>query len=81
MLIVLLIFSSSSARVADQTKYLSFDDEPCMIRPTLIDLNPIELTYYPFMISLVKCNGRGNVLLPKIYVKKQRKQMLKCLIW
>ena len=71
MFIVLLIFSSSSARVADQTKYLSFDDEPCMIIPTLIDLNPIELTYYPFMISLVKCNGRGNVLLPKIYVKNK----------
>ena len=28
-----------------------------MIRLTLIDLNPAELNYYPFMISLDKCNG------------------------
>ena len=32
-----------------------------MVRPTLIDLNPVELTYYPFMIILDKCNGSGNV--------------------
>ena len=30
-------------------------DELCMVRPTLIDLNPVELKYYPFMISLNKC--------------------------
>ena len=28
-----------------------------MIRPTRIDLNPIELNIYPFMISLDKCSG------------------------
>ena len=28
-----------------------------MIILTLIDLNPAELNYYPFMISLDKCNG------------------------
>ena len=28
-----------------------------MIRPALIDLNPVELKYYPFMISLNKNNG------------------------
>ena len=31
-----------------------------MIRPFLIDLNPVELKYYPFMISLNKCNGSCN---------------------
>ena len=25
-----------------------------MVRPTLIDLNPVEFKYYPFMISLVE---------------------------
>ena len=28
-----------------------------MVRPNLIDLNPVEFTYYPFMISLDKCSG------------------------
>ena len=31
-----------------------------MIRPTLIDLNPIDLKYYPFMISSDKFNGSCN---------------------
>ena len=46
MLIVLLSFSSSLA-----TKSLSLNDEPCMVILTLIDLNPVELKYYPLMIS------------------------------
>ena len=28
-----------------------------MIRPSLIDINPVELKYYSFMISLNKCTG------------------------
>ena len=28
-----------------------------MTRPTLIDLNPVEPNYYPFIISFDKCNG------------------------
>ena len=52
---VLLTFSESLAR--DRTKCLFFNDEPCMVRPTLINLNPVELKYYPFMISLDKFTG------------------------
>ena len=59
MFIVLLSFSESLA--CDLTKCLSLNDEPCMVRPILIDLNPIELQYYPFMISLDKCSGCCNV--------------------
>ena len=33
-----------------------------MIRTTIIDLNPVELNYYSFMISLDKCNGSGNIV-------------------
>ena len=33
-----------------------------MITPSLIDLNPVELNYYPFMISLDKCNGSCNAV-------------------
>ena len=32
-----------------------------MIRPTLIDLNPVELNFYQLMISLHKFNGSCNV--------------------
>ena len=46
-----------------------------MVRPTLIDLNPIELKYYPFMISLDKCSGFCNVLSPKICVLKEMKDI------
>ena len=31
-----------------------------MTMPTLIDLNPIELKYYPLIISLDKCNESCN---------------------
>ena len=27
-----------------------------MIRPTLLDLNPVKLKYHPFMISQDKCH-------------------------
>ena len=49
MFIVLLSFSESLAR--NQTKCLFLNDEPCMVRVTPIDLNPVELKYYPFMIN------------------------------
>ena len=44
-----------------------------MVRPTLVDLNPVELKYYPFMISLDKCIGSCNALSPKICVPKETK--------
>ena len=51
----LLSFSSSLAR--DRTKFTSLNDEPCMIKPTLIDLNLIDLKYYLFKIILDKSTG------------------------
>ena len=44
-----------------------------MIRPILVDMNPVELKYYPFMTNLDKCNGSCNVLYPKICVPKETK--------
>ena len=70
MFIVSLNFSISLA-----TKCVSLDDEPCMIRPTLLDLNPVELRYYPFMISLDKYSESCNILLPKICVPKKTKDI------
>ena len=69
LFIVLLSFSSSLA-----TKCL-LNDEPCMVRPTLIDMNPVELKFYPFMISLDQCTGSCNVFSPKICVPKETKDI------
>ena len=75
MFIVLLTFSSSLARVAKvRKKCLSLNDEPCMVRSALTDLNPIEHKYYPFMISLDKFNGSCSVLSAKIRVPKKKQQ-------
>ena len=64
LFIVFLSFSSSLT--SDQIKCLFLNDEWCIFRPTLIDLNPVELKYYPFMTSSNKCTVSCNVLSPKI---------------
>ena len=61
--------------ISDRTKCLSLNDEPFMIRPTLISLNPVELKYHPFMINLDQCNGSCNVLSPKKGVPKETKDI------
>ena len=67
---ILLSFSESLA-----TKCLFLNDEPCMVRPTLIDMNSVELKYYPLMISLNKCTGSCNVLSPNICIPKESKNI------
>ena len=69
---VLLIFSSSLS-----TTCVSLNDEPRMARPTLIDLNPVELKYCPFMVSLDKCNGSCNVLSPNMCPEKNKRHKCK----
>ena len=54
--VALMTFPGSLA-----TKCMPLNNEPCFISPTLTDLNLVELNYYPFMISLDKCNGICNV--------------------
>ena len=46
-----------------------------MVRPTLINLNPVEIKYYPFMISLNKFTRSCNGLAPNIYVPKETKDI------
>ena len=53
-------------------------NEPCMVRPTLIDSNLIEPNYYPFMISLDKCNASCNTaddLCTKICIPSKTKDI------
>ena len=57
----------------DRSKCLFLNDEPCMVRSTLIDMNPNELKCYPFMISLNKCTRSCNVLSSKICLAKKTK--------
>ena len=42
------------------SKCVSLINKICMIRPSLTDLSPAELNYYPFMISLDKYSGSGD---------------------
>ena len=46
-----------------------------MVRRTLINMNPVELKCYSFMISLNKCTGSCNVLSPKICFPKETKDI------
>ena len=55
VLLALLSFSQSLA-----TKCVSLNNEPCMIRPTLIDLKLVDLKYYPIMIRLDKYSRSCN---------------------
>ena len=69
--IVLLSFNNSFA-----TKCVPLNNEPCMIRPVLLDLNPVELKYYPSMINLDKCsrscNSVDNLSIKKMFPVKQK---------
>ena len=44
------------------TTCMSLRNEPCVARSTLIDLNLIDLNYYPFIVILDKCNGSCNAI-------------------
>ena len=76
--IVLLSFGGSWASTCT-----FLNNESCKARPTTTDLNPVELKYYLFMISLDKCTGGCNSvedLFTKICIPNKKKQMLKYLI-
>ena len=75
MIFRFMVLLSSLAHVADVTKCLVLNDEPCLVRPFIIDMNPVKLKYYPCMISLKKCTGSCNVLSPKMCVPKETKDI------
>ena len=69
LFIVLLSFSEYLA-----IKCLFLNEQQYMVRPTIFDMNPVELKYYSFMISLNKCTGGCNVLSTKIMSFKRTKK-------
>ena len=68
--ITLLFFSRSLA-----TKCMSLNYGSCMTRPSLIDLNPLELKHYLFMISPDKCIGSCNAVDDLSYLQKYVSQV------
>ena len=68
LFILLLSFSISFA-----TKCLFLNDELWIVK--LINRNSVELKYYPFMVSLIRCTGSCNILSPKIWVSKETKDV------
>ena len=42
-------------------KYILLNSEPCLAKGTIIGLNPTELRFYPFMVSLDRCSGSCNI--------------------
>ena len=75
MIFEFIVLLSSLASAADLTQCLFLNDEPCMVRSIITDMNPVELKYYPFMVSLNKCAESCNVLSPKICVSKETKDI------
>ena len=58
------------------SKCVSLNNEPCMFWSTVIDLNLVQLNYYPFIISLDKFSRSCNVvddLSAKICVPSEKK--------
>ena len=48
-----------------ETKCMLLNNEQCKTKPFLIDLILAELKYYPFMITLDKCNGNCNIFIQR----------------
>ena len=73
MIFGFIVLLSSLPRVTDLKKCLFLNYGPCVVRPSITDMNPAEIEYYLFMISLNKCPESCNVLSPKICVRKETK--------
>ena len=56
-------------------KCVSVNNQQYIVRPTLINLNPDELHYYPFIVSIDRFNGSFNSVnypFHRIWVPKDR---------
>ena len=69
ILVMVLYFEESftdAKAVTGTIKCVSINNQQCMVRPMLIDLDLDELHYYPFIISMSRCDG--SVILLKIHL-------------
>ena len=56
------VFSFGIPLVIQNAKYVSLSNEQRLARPPLINLNPNELCYYPFIVNLDIFSGWCNTL-------------------
>lgn len=61
-LVFVAILSFRNPLATQNIKCISLDTQICVATPTLIDLNPDELGYYPFMANLDRCGWSFNAL-------------------
>ena len=47
---------------AQNVKCIFLNNQPCLVRPLPIDLNPNKLCYNPFVVNLDRCTGRSDNL-------------------
>ena len=73
---------ASIVNASNHAKCISLNNQPCIARPTLINLNPDkyneEWCYYPFMVNLDRCNGSCNTLdypSNKVYVPNKAEDL------
>ena len=52
----------SNREVSDCTKCISSNNQPCQVRPTLIDVTCNESPYYLFVASVNKCGEICNTV-------------------
>ena len=45
-----------------ETKVVYLNNKPLIIMSNVIDLHPIEVNYYPFIVILDKCNESCNAV-------------------
>ena len=56
-------FSGSLASNSKQPmKCLSLNNQPCETRLTLVDINPQEVLFYSFTVSINKCGGSCDTI-------------------
>ena len=84
-LIALLSFIGSISSLANGSYFAactSLNNQPCMTRPILINLNPDKYNqgfhYYPFMINLDRCNGTCNNMIARINESRTLTKHISC---
>ena len=56
------------------------NNQPCQVRPTLVEAHPNETLFYPFTVSFNKCGGSCNTLdypYARVYVPNKVKKIFK----
>ena len=61
MLIVLVLLLLAFDRSLT-TNCMSISNQKCMVKPTLINLNPDDIHYYWFIVSPDRCDGSCNIV-------------------